>query len=431
MRSALLALLVLLAAAAEAGACSCVGQSPQQRMAEADAAFIGKVTAVRSEEDDGSNPTFVKRVRVYTVQVEKAYKGAIGATAEVRGEDSSQGAVTSCGERYEVGDTLGGYFKGPPEEWFIFTCNRATREELEDGARGFPEPSGAGTAVALLAGPFASSPFAALDARGRVIAYAKGGGGGFGGVRLSVCPGGRFVVESGPGATRTRRLSDLKIVRRLGKRPGDVRCLDERGTRAIVARADRIERVRGRTVRTVWRGPGHYAAAGQRISVVANGDHVWLIDSRTGRVIRKLPTKDARAVSVSPDGRTAAVLAAELLEYSPTGANEAGRAARASTQDITWDRRGRAMALDRRPGAAFVRGSLWSVRDGKLRKGSRIAGDAPDTGGFPAATVVPLRRAITVRDASRFNPSASGGSPRRARRAQAAGDAPPGDCPTA
>jgi hypothetical protein len=435
MRAVILAVLLLCALAADAAACSCVGRSPVESMASADAAFIGKVTAVRSEEAQGSTPTFVKRVRVYTVAVEKAYKGEVGKTAEVRGEDPDAGSFTSCGVFLEVGDTLGGYFDGPPSEWFIFTCNNASREDLEAGLKGFPDPVGSGDAVALLAGSMGSATFAAVDREGRVIAYAKTASEtAF--VRLSPCPGGRHVLESTLSGVRTRRLSDLRVVRRLSARYAEVRCLDAGGRTAVAVRGSRTFRLRDGSERTLARR-AFAAAPGPVVSIAADRrGRVRIFDSRTGRT-RATARVGAKpeAASVSPDGRFVAVRdRGRLTTFSAAGERIAAVRAPGRAGTIAWIG-GRAKAVEQ-AGAAAVAGSLWWAYRGRMHRAaltggpSQAFGEVPDIQGL-GSTVVPLPAPVRVSDATRFNPSASAGSRPRARRARAVQGAPRGDCPRA
>lgn len=398
-RIAALALLIALGLVAEAGACSCVARTPQERMAGADAAFFGKVTAIRSENGR----------RIYTVQVEKAYKGDVGATAEVSGEDPDAGPFSSCSEVLQVGDEFGGYFDGPPPEWEIFSCNRATREDLEAGLEGFPAPRGSGEAVALLAGPIGtSSPFAALDARGRVIAYAKGAATS-NVVSLSPCPGGERVVESTFGLVRTRRLSDLKVLRSRRTIASRVRCADRAGTVVIAERYGRLFRLRDGRMRTLARA--ELGVPGPRVSLLADGARVWRVDSRTG-ARRRLATAPALGdLSVSPDGgRLAIVAGRRLTVYSSAGRRLSTSATRGGREEIVWNgRRALTVPLHRRGGDVVGR-DLWWARSGRLRSArspgatSRTLARVPN---LAHATVVALPRAVRVRDAARFNPAAA------------------------
>ena len=79
----LTAVAVVLAWAASAGACSCVGGDPRDRLSEARAAFVGTV----AEERIGA------RRRTYRLAVEKAYKGDVPETVEVTADPTSSCAV--------------------------------------------------------------------------------------------------------------------------------------------------------------------------------------------------------------------------------------------------------------------------------------------------------------------------------------------------
>src|SRR3712207_6794565 len=87
------ALAALLAGAQAAGACSCVGGDPRDRLSGARAAFVGTVT----EERTGP----VAR-RTYRLTVDQAIKGELPDVIEV-----STNGLSSCGIDLTVGQRVG------------------------------------------------------------------------------------------------------------------------------------------------------------------------------------------------------------------------------------------------------------------------------------------------------------------------------------
>jgi hypothetical protein len=98
VKALLACILVLGAAALSAGveqgrACSCALPDPRGALAQADGAFVGKLVSRRLE----------AQAAVLTYRVERALKGAIGATVEVK--TASNGAA--CGIEAPVGTRVG------------------------------------------------------------------------------------------------------------------------------------------------------------------------------------------------------------------------------------------------------------------------------------------------------------------------------------
>src|SRR5687768_11188723 len=102
-------------AAAEA---SCAIQPPSRdRLAEADAAFVG--TAVRS--------TGTPERPAYVFRVEKSYKGALGAEVEVRDEYG----VSSISLDPKPNQTIGLLLQQDSNGYFANDCDRIPPEGLE------------------------------------------------------------------------------------------------------------------------------------------------------------------------------------------------------------------------------------------------------------------------------------------------------------
>jgi hypothetical protein len=399
----------------EAYACVCADRTPQERMAAADAAFYGQVSAIRSEKGE----------RVYTVRIARAYKGQLGETIEVRGADPDAGGMSSCDVTLRQGQSFGAFVES---DFRIGVCNMATLQELESGAQVFPKPTGRGRAVALLTGPFANASFAAVGRRGRVIAYARAAGA-RGPVKLAPCRGGRFLIESATGVLRIRRLADLKAVGRVGARRAEsVTCLDRRGRVAIVARANRVLRVANRRSRTLFRGRWRAIETGRfATAVVGRRGLLQLVDSRRGRVRTavtsgRVPTD----MAFSPDGlRLAVLIGRRVTVHDFRGRRLASRRVKKATTQVLWTRGGRLLTLQQQtPNATIVGGQLWWLTQGRLRAVSLRGGSVrtlsvvPQT---PFSRLLALPGRPAVRDRSRFTPPSptSGGYQLPAGRAMA------------
>lgn len=391
MRAFLLAVALSLVAAASAHGCACVAISPGQKLRDADAAFVGTVASFR---DEGAS-------RIYTVEVAKVYKGAVGPTAEVRGGNPDDGTGSDCDEAFAVGGEAGGYFKGPPQEWFVGTCNRATRQELdraaeEAGTAGEPPPRPS----FIARGPFDGRPFATTDAMGRAIAYAPARSGSTG--ALSACPGGDHLLD---GVT-IRRTSDLEAVGTLGDgdggAPAQVRCLSADGQVAVGFTASRdgargtLVRLTPGAARPLAKGPWAMAALGSRRSALAAihpAGTLVVVDNATGsrRVVRRA-RRACVDLELSPGERRVAETVSGRPVTQALVHDLARRRAlrrRVEGHDLVWFRRDRiavvgydnhARVYDARlrpvsprflasDGSAFAAsGDLWWIRSGELHR---------------------------------------------------------------
>jgi hypothetical protein len=224
--------LVLLAAALAAGvedgrACSCALPDARAALAQAEGAFVGRLESRRDTD----------RQAVLTFSVERALKGPIGATIDVR--TAANGAA--CGIEVPVGTRVGLVLDRRGGSWRGSLCWQSDPEELLAAALPLPPPSGRGPVALVLGGEFGDVRLLALDARGRTLAYGRGGG------RtglVSVCPGGGLLAELAYTGPRTvlvvRRTSNLRVVRRQSVRlPGGreaqrLHCVDPGGAQVVV-----------------------------------------------------------------------------------------------------------------------------------------------------------------------------------------------------
>lgn len=319
----ILALVAALVWAGAAGACSCAAIPAEGRLADpaVTVAFAGAPVSSRegtpAPADGGPGAT-----RIYTFDVERVYKGNVGATLEV--EIATDGGT--CGFTPTLDERIGLALRGrAPFEAGV--CDLVAPEDLERAVSTFPAPLLTGRVAALVAGGFgADASVASIDTAGRILAY----GFGRGGTALSPCPGGaRFVQVDREVVVRDS--ASLKVLAR--RRSGitsvaSARCLSADGRDVAVAgdatseRASGLVLVRGPKRRVLLRGPQPYAVLGTTFALVSvGGDEqvtVQRLDYTTGRMRRvtdapELPTY----LTLSADQRRAAFI--EQSVGSPTG----------------------------------------------------------------------------------------------------------------
>src|SRR6185295_7995655 len=123
-----LALLLVVAGAQAAHACSCLIGDPRDALHRSDGAFVGTLVE-RTEVDDQTS--------IFTFEVETAVKGMIGAEVDVR--SASNGA--SCGLEVEFGQRIG-LLLGTDEDgaWISNLCSQIDPEVLLEAAEPLPEP---------------------------------------------------------------------------------------------------------------------------------------------------------------------------------------------------------------------------------------------------------------------------------------------------
>ena len=378
MRALAACVFVLLAATlagrVESGrACSCALPDPRAALAQADGAFVGRLVDRR----EGDQTT------VLVFSVEKALKGAIGRTVEVSTASNS----AACGIEARVGARMGLVLERRGSAWHGYLCWQFTPEELLDGALPLPPPNGRGRVALIVGGGFGESWLAALDSRGRTLAY----GAGTGRVALlAVCPGGRRVAEIafvGPGQRLViRETRTLRVVRRqaltLPRGPYAQRlaCEDRAGASVLAFSTSGLYRVQDGRLRRLWTGTGYDAAIGSRYAYVSAGAQeraLLRVDVRTGRTrfMATLPGRlggmvlnpagTALAGVHDPAGRRSEVVRVEVGQRSPRVSAVRLPAADESGQ-LFWLRTGRLLFVP-------VHGTFTSrILDASLRTRSRF-----------------------------------------------------------
>jgi hypothetical protein len=273
-----------------ARACSCAPPDPWTFLQRSDGAFVGRLV----ERRDADNSQVV-----LTFSVERAIKGAIGGTVEVR--TNSSGA--SCGVEVPVGERIGLFLEREAGSWFGYLCGTVEPEDLLGAATPLPAPNGRGAPAMYVGGRFGAARIIALDARGRTLAYATGPGT----TRLiSVCPGGKRIAEVAyqyPSAVLAiRDARTLRLVRRwtvdLPQRryPEGLLCENASGSTVVVfgIRADAprgaaLYRATGERVTAIWRGRGYLSSLNRGVAYLnagMEGSRLVGLDLRTGRVLR-------------------------------------------------------------------------------------------------------------------------------------------------
>jgi hypothetical protein len=315
---------VVLVAASGAGACSCARLDPREALEQVDAAVIG--TALRSEAVNGRRLTHLR--------VERAFKVELGSEVVID-TGRADGGGGDCSLELADGDRVGLYLsRGDSGGWSAGLCSLVDPADLERASRPIAAPLGRGRVALVAALGLEGHRLAALDARGRVLAYGRGSGRPIG---VEVCPGARRLVELVEVRRRreavVRRLPDLREVRRVRvpRTEGlDVECRDRAGHDMLVLTHNygepiargRLLRLTGERRRTIHRGTA--------VEMAVNGSFAYLETGRWGRelVALDLRTGARRHVAtvpripgelvVSPDGRVLATVA-----YNPFGMSHA------------------------------------------------------------------------------------------------------------
>jgi len=295
LRAFLIALVLSVIVAADAGACSCV--PPEQVFKDAEVAYVGKVIESTKVDDFGAR---------LVVEVERVYKGRASGRLNYRTNTQS----ASCGFQAKAGDRLGiMQSRGATE---LFSCSVISPSALRRLAAPLPAPRGEGETAFVVPGPFGKDGLAALDARGRVLRYGRSAA-----YAVAACPGGeRFLAASGRDVA-VHRVRDLRVMRRLRAR-GTVRCLDRKGTRFVAFDDRRLEIVDGSRRRTVRIAEAQgEAALGDRRAVVAAGPYerasIVAIDYATGER-RTVHEADGYVygLALSPDERRVLIAISEM-----------------------------------------------------------------------------------------------------------------------
>jgi hypothetical protein len=195
----------LLFAVEPAHACICAPIQAQERLARADAAFIGVLTNRRM----GPAPPPVGTVQpggdeIFSFRVDHAVKGRLGRRIEVMTPSTS-----SCRLEIGIGERIGLLLFREDGRWRSMLCMQVSPANLREAERQLPRPNGKGPVRFLVGGTFGSARLVALDARGRTLGY----GAGTGRTKLlAVCPRGRRAVEVVDGAPERVAVRDMRTM---------------------------------------------------------------------------------------------------------------------------------------------------------------------------------------------------------------------------
>ena len=374
-----------LAAGVEQGfACSCALPDARSALASADGAFVG---TARARREAGQQV-------VYTFAVERALKGSLGQTVEVVTPSSS----ASCGIEVPIGARVGLVLDRRDGAWNGSLCAQFEPAELLAAASPLPAPNGRGPATLVLGGEFGDTRLIALDARGRTLAYGRGGG--RAGL-VSFCPGNRRLTEvafaAGGTVLAVRALPSLRVVRRHafvlpGNRyPERLACEASSGTSSVVfargptgaATGAALYRMRDGRRATLWRGAAldaGFSPSWAYLSAGPAGRTLLRVDLASGRTRRVASLPGAiTGLSVSADGTGVAGIRARV-----------GRPSEVSRVDL---RRPGGVAIA--PLARDAAGQVFWLRGGRLLF-------APAYGGAPARVLD-----TALRTTSRFRWAAS------------------------
>ncbi len=174
-------LLIVLALAPAAHACSCFRGDPRTQLEQADGAFIGKLQSVDPAPPNAFTTT-------YHFAVDEVFKGNIGDTVDV--ESSTNGA--SCGFEVQRGQQMGFFLQREGSTWTGGLCGQIAPDELRKAAAPYPKPDGAGSLALLVGGRWGEVRTLGLDGQGKTLSYGKGDGWT---KDLAVCPGSRVAAE--------------------------------------------------------------------------------------------------------------------------------------------------------------------------------------------------------------------------------------------
>ena len=314
-------LLVSLVAAAsattDAAACSCAPGDPRRMLAQADAAFVGKLV-----ERPGGDFSSSAEPGVYVFELEQAVKGKLGRRIEVIAAVSG----ASCGIEAQIGARIGLFLTRRDGAWHSSLCRQVDAEQLLAAARPLPAPTGSGPVALLVGGSFGDARTIALDRNGRTLGYGRGKGET---LLLDACPGGARAVEvvRGPSgmSLAVRDLRTLRLTREQPLRlrqnlyPSTVDCRTRNGDRILLFAGHEagplgvILRFAEAGSTELHRGRGVAAVFGERHAYLTTGrlaNRLMTVDLERGgsRQLRAVPTGTG-ALALSPDGTHLAAVA--------------------------------------------------------------------------------------------------------------------------
>jgi hypothetical protein len=317
----------------QANACSCLPiVNPRGRLAAADGAFIGRLVGCRETGPLGSIISSGRDV-IYTFEVAEAVKGDLGQRVEVY----SAASGASCGFEVRAGQAVGVFLDRRGGRWRSGLCGQIEPGRLRAAAAPLPAPDGRAPAALVVGGSFGEARLIALDRQARTLAYGYGAGATTG---LSVCPGGRRVLEvvrdhPRPSRLALRELPGLDLVwerplprqHPLPRQPPSVdaesvRCLDGEGTGYVFAsnggdpgwlpRATLL-RVSRTTTTELYRGAARSITFGGEVGYVNEGrwgERIGRINLHSGQVTPLIRgPRYMSSLVLSPDGSALATQA--------------------------------------------------------------------------------------------------------------------------
>jgi hypothetical protein len=372
----------------DAGACSCAGTDPRDRLAKGEPAVIGRVVAKRPQADTlFGDPGFD-----YTVRVERALNADLGPEVTVTAGRRSP----TCGLEWTLGERIGAFVRRFRDRWATNLCSLVAPGELRRAATPYPRALGRGRASLLAGGQFGSARLMALDRRGRIVGYGFGRGTTR---RISVCPGSRRMVElvdsNSSSTLATRDLRSLRVLRSLEvpRSTIELSCANRSAKSVFAAAIDhprgrRLGRVRllritkRRAVRLATKS-GNVVAFGGDFAFVGGTRRVLAVDLRHRRTRVLAAVRDARLLAATPSGARIAVLDEGGLRVVDTATGGLRAVSVKNATAMVWlprerllVRRGRSatlydVRLRRLRRYAFYRAS------GQARVGGRLFGVAP------------------------------------------------------
>jgi hypothetical protein len=408
---------VLAAGVDEGRACSCALPDPRAALAQGGGAFVGKLVSRR---DSGQQA-------ILTFSVDRALKGSIGRTVEVVTASNS----AACGIEIETGSHVGLVLDRRGDAWQGYLCSQFDPEELLAAALPLPVPNGRGDVALILGAELGDVRLLALDARGRTLAYGRGGG--RAGL-VSLCPGRRRLAElaytAGGSSLVVREARTLRILRRQRLRlPGEryaqrLRCEDGSGQSIVLfargpggsGAGSALLRVAFDRLAEIWTGAAHDAAIGSTTAYLSGGltGRSLLRVDLVGRRVRRLATLPGPTIALSVDktgtvvagvharlDRAAQVVRVDLR--SPTRVRTVRLPADEGQAQVLWLARGRLLFVP-------AYGSTARVLDASLRTRSRFRWKATT-----AALVGPQLYGIDI-SATLFRAALPSGPQRLARR---------------
>ena len=265
---------------AVAYACSCLDDGPREMLNRSDAAFIGTM-ADRSGGLFGGDAT-------WTFTVQQWVKGDLGRTVKIR--SASSGAA--CGFELDAGQEAAIFVTVDGDTLRGGLCSTLDADALR--AHLGPQPVVNTSPTMLVAASGAGRHLWLFDDRGRLAGTSADARGEYL-EDISVCPGGRTVVELWEGRTVVvRDLRTLKTVRRV-RGPANIGrlwCRNAEGTRLLGALRDRAT---GDWASIVdLRQPRQPLLAGDWVSVEIVGDALIAAVGREETQLRRISLADGK-----------------------------------------------------------------------------------------------------------------------------------------